>query len=139
MTSSINPNLTSTPQTTGGAMETIRVIRKYSNRKLYDTATSQYCGLPDVVDWIKAGENIQVVEYDTHRNITNEIILKAIFDREMELAEQLPQRVLVEILQSNATFSSKLLALMGFSASSEAAAATSEAPRAGGTPLDVAV
>lgn len=60
-----------------------RIIRKYANRRLYDTRTSQAINLEDVRDMIGAGESIQVVEAKTGTDVTRQVLLQIVADQEM--------------------------------------------------------
>ncbi len=60
-----------------------RIIKKYANRRLYDTETSQTITLPDVRDLIGAGESIQVVEARTGNDVTRQVLLQIVADQEM--------------------------------------------------------
>jgi polyhydroxyalkanoate synthesis repressor PhaR len=60
----------------------MRIIRKYANRKLYDTQEGHYVSLPDVAELIRAGEDVQVHEYRTERDLTAIILAEIIFEEE---------------------------------------------------------
>jgi polyhydroxyalkanoate synthesis repressor PhaR len=55
-----------------------RLIRKYANRRLYDTVRSRYVNLADVRNLIAEGTRVRVVEQSTSRDITNSILLQII-------------------------------------------------------------
>jgi len=55
-----------------------RLIRKYANRRLYDTVRSRYVNLADVRNLIADGVKVRVVEQSTSRDITNSILLQII-------------------------------------------------------------
>jgi len=61
----------------------IRIIKKYANRRLYDTQTSQSITLQDVRDLIGSGEQVQVVEAKTERDITRAVLLQIVADQEL--------------------------------------------------------
>lgn len=46
------------------------LIKKYANRKLYDTRTSRYITLDGISDLVRQGHEIEVVERDTGRDLT---------------------------------------------------------------------
>ncbi len=60
-----------------------RIIKKYANRRLYDTETSQSITLADVRDLIGAGEPVQVVEAKTVNDVTRTVLLQIVADQEM--------------------------------------------------------
>ncbi|MFO7762447.1 MAG: polyhydroxyalkanoate synthesis repressor PhaR [Wenzhouxiangellaceae bacterium] len=60
-----------------------RIIKKYANRRLYDTETSQAINLEDVRDMIGAGDSVQVVEARTGTDVTRQVLLQIVADQEM--------------------------------------------------------
>ena len=60
-----------------------RTIKKYANRRLYDTESSQSITLQDVRDLIGAGENVAVVEAKTGNDVTRQVLLQIVADQEM--------------------------------------------------------
>lgn len=59
-----------------------RVIKKYANRRLYDSAQSRHVTLDDIRAMIIAGERVKVVEDKTNEDITRLILLQVIADQE---------------------------------------------------------
>jgi len=57
-----------------------RLIRKYVNRRLYDTAQSRYVNLDDLRELITKGSNVKVVEQATGADITTPVLLQIIAD-----------------------------------------------------------
>lgn len=51
-------------------MEQKRVIKKYTNRKFYDVKTSAYITYTDLINYIKANEDVVVVDNVTKNDIT---------------------------------------------------------------------
>jgi polyhydroxyalkanoate synthesis repressor PhaR len=68
-------------QKTGPSAETI-VIKKYANRRLYNTATSTYVTLDDLSHMVKGGQNFQVVDAKTGEDITRSVLTQIIFEEE---------------------------------------------------------
>jgi polyhydroxyalkanoate synthesis repressor PhaR len=58
----------------------MRIVRRYSNRKLYDTEQSTYLNLSDIAKLTRDGIQIQVVEYETGRDISSTILCEVIFE-----------------------------------------------------------
>ena len=52
-----------------------RLIKKYPNRRLYDTQTSVYITLADVKQLVLDAEPFQVVDAKTHEDLTRSILL----------------------------------------------------------------
>ena len=63
-------------------MPTERLIKKYPNRRLYDTSTSKYITLDDVRDMVVEGMPFKVVEKKTNEDITRNILLQIIMEQE---------------------------------------------------------
>lgn len=59
-----------------------RVIRKYSNRRLYDPETSSHITLDQVRDLIVSGERVKIEDAKTGEDITRSILLQIIVERE---------------------------------------------------------
>jgi polyhydroxyalkanoate synthesis repressor PhaR len=60
-----------------------RVIKKYPNRRLYDTATSSYITLGDVKQLVLENVDIQVVDAKTQDDITRSVLLQIILEEKM--------------------------------------------------------
>ena len=56
------------------------VIRKYENRRLYDTAGSRYVNLDEVAEMVRAGADVQVVDAATGDDITRVVLTQIIVD-----------------------------------------------------------
>ena len=59
-----------------------RLIKKYPNRRLYDTQTSSYITLQEVKAFVVAGEVFKVVEAKTNEDLTRSILLQIILEEE---------------------------------------------------------
>jgi polyhydroxyalkanoate synthesis repressor PhaR len=59
-----------------------RLIKKYPNRRLYDTRTSSYITLADVKELVLNHEDFQVVDAKTAEDLTRSILLQIILDEE---------------------------------------------------------
>ncbi len=58
------------------------LIKKYANRKLYDTRTSQYVTLDGIADLVRAGHDIRVVDRDTGNDITQVVLSQIVLTQE---------------------------------------------------------
>lgn len=63
-------------------MKESRVIKKYPNRRLYDTAISQYVTLDDIRRLVSEGTPFQVIDAKTKDDITRSILLQIIVEQE---------------------------------------------------------
>ena len=64
------------------ATDTLRLIKKYPNRRLYDTRTSSYITLVDVKELVLKHEQFQVVDAKTSEDLTRSILLQIILEEE---------------------------------------------------------
>jgi len=64
-----------------------RVIKKYANRRLYDTATSQYIVLSDIVELIRDGTEFVIEDAKTGEDLTRSILNQIIFEQETQPKE----------------------------------------------------
>ncbi len=69
----------STAADTAGAL---RVLKKYPNRRLYDTQTSSYITLADVKQMVLRGEDFEVRDAKTSEELTRSILLQIILEEE---------------------------------------------------------
>ncbi len=60
----------------------MRIIRRYSNRKLYDSQESHYVTLQQLAALVRAGEEIQVVNKSTLQDLTAATLAQIIFEEE---------------------------------------------------------
>jgi polyhydroxyalkanoate synthesis repressor PhaR len=61
-----------------------RVVKRYSNRKLYDSATSRYVSLEDVAGFIRAGEEVQVIDNSSGDDLTSVTLAQIILEDERQ-------------------------------------------------------
>ena len=64
------------------AQVALRTIKKYPNRRLYDTHTSSYITLHEVKNMVVAGTALQVVDAKTNEDLTRSIFLQIILEEE---------------------------------------------------------
>ena len=64
------------------AKDTPIVIKKYANRRLYNTGTSTYVTLEDLAEMIKKGEEFTVQDAKTGEDITHSVLTQIIFELE---------------------------------------------------------
>jgi len=66
----------------GDAKPGVRILKKYPNRRLYDTQTSSYITLADVKVMVLAGVDFEVHDAKTHDDLTRAILLQIILEEE---------------------------------------------------------
>jgi len=67
-----------------------KIIKRYQNRKLYDTLLSRYITLEDLAKMIKNGEDIVVVDNLTEKDITSNTLTQLILETEKKTKGLLP-------------------------------------------------
>jgi polyhydroxyalkanoate synthesis repressor PhaR len=78
---------------------TRRVIKRYSNRKLYDTKDSKYVTLLEIAEQIRAGEDIQVIDNASKEDKT-EVTLALIISEELKTQPRgIPQATLKSLIR----------------------------------------
>ncbi|MCS6901487.1 MAG: polyhydroxyalkanoate synthesis regulator DNA-binding domain-containing protein [Myxococcales bacterium] len=77
-----------------------RIIKRYSNRKLYDTKDSRYVTLPQIAEMVRSGEDVQVIDNATKEDKT-EATLALIISGEVKSAPKaVPLHTLRELVHS---------------------------------------
>ena len=79
--------------------ENIRIIKKYQNRKLYDTKDSCYITLEEIAGLIRKGEEINVIDNRTKGDVTSIILTQILVDQEKSAKSILPLTMLRDIIQ----------------------------------------
>ena len=94
----------------------IKIIKRYQNRKLYDTQQSCYVTLEDIAKMIRANEEIMVIDNKTKNDITAATLTQIIFEAEKKASQYAPLFTLRDIIQNgNGSISSYLAKLGAFS------------------------
>ena len=74
------------------------VIKKYANRRLYNTATSTYVTLDDLATMVKAGTDFVVYDAKTGEEITRSVLTQIIFEEESKGTNLLPINFLRQLI-----------------------------------------
>lgn len=75
------------------------VIKKYANRRLYDTGSSTYVTLEDLAEMVKAGEDFQVQDAKTGEDITRSVLTQIIVEQESKGPNLLPATFLRQLIR----------------------------------------
>jgi polyhydroxyalkanoate synthesis repressor PhaR len=76
-----------------------RLIKKYPNRRLYDTQTSSYITLADVKQLVLANEDFTVVDAKTDEDLTRSILLQIILEEEANGSPMFSSNALSQIIR----------------------------------------
>jgi polyhydroxyalkanoate synthesis repressor PhaR len=74
-------------------------IKKYANRRLYNTGTSTYVTLEDLADMVKAGDDFTVVDAKSGEDITRSVLTQIIFEQENKGQNLLPITFLRQLIR----------------------------------------
>ena len=75
------------------------VIKKYANRRLYNTGTSTYVTLDDLAAMVKGGEDFHVQDAKTGEDLTRSVLTQIIFEQENRGTNLLPITVLRQLIR----------------------------------------
>ena len=76
------------------------VIKRYPNRKLYDTDAKRYITLEQIAHLIRDGQDVQVVDHATGEDLTALTLTQVILEQERKRSGFLPQTVLTGLIQA---------------------------------------
>ncbi|MFN7989604.1 MAG: polyhydroxyalkanoate synthesis regulator DNA-binding domain-containing protein [Thermoanaerobaculia bacterium] len=74
------------------------VVRKYENRRLYDTSSSRYVNLPEIAQLVREGTEVQVVDAKSGEDITRVILTQIIHEDARQKKGDLPLPFLRELV-----------------------------------------
>src|SRR3954466_10583307 len=83
---------------TPGDKKEPKTIKRYTNRKLYDTVESRYVTLDEIAQMIKAGAEVKIIDNRTKEDLTSVTLAQIIFEEEKKRS-QMPLGVLREIIR----------------------------------------
>jgi len=76
----------------------VTIIKKYANRRLYNTASSSYVTLGDLSSMVKAGEDFVVRDAKSGNDITRSVLTQIIFEEEAKGENLLPINFLRQLI-----------------------------------------
>jgi len=59
-----------------------RLIKRYANRKLYDTRDSRYVTLQQIADYVRAGQEVTIIDNKSKEDLTNVTLAQIIYEEE---------------------------------------------------------
>ena len=80
-------------------MASTRIIKKYPNRRLYDTEISSYITIEDVRQLIVDGETLEVRDAKTGEDLTRQVLLQIITEREQDGQPMLSTQLLSQLIR----------------------------------------
>ena len=88
----------------------VRLIKKYPNRRLYDTKTSSYITLVDVKQMVLKQEEFQAVDAKTGEDLTRQILLQIILEEESSGSPMFTSDALSQMIR---TYGNAMQGMMG--------------------------
>ncbi len=85
-----------TPRSTGEGGK--RLIKRYSNRKLYDTKDSRYVTLLQIADLLRGGEEVQIIDNNSKEDLTEVTLAQIIFEEKKANSRTVPLQTLKELI-----------------------------------------
>jgi polyhydroxyalkanoate synthesis repressor PhaR len=77
----------------------MHVVKKYANRKLYDTRDKQYLTMGQLAELIKAGEEVSILDNETGENLTSAIVSHLLAREKGDDEKAVPSSVLIQMLR----------------------------------------
>lgn len=77
-----------------------KIIKRYQNRKLYDTESSRYVTLDDIAIMIKNGEDVKVVDNRSKEDLTGITLTQIIYEEEKKQRSILPLDALKKVIRT---------------------------------------
>ena len=101
----------------GSRMNDVRTIKRYQNRKLYDTHQSCYVTLEEIAQIIREGHEIQVIDNKTKNDITYMTQIQLLFDQEKKSTKPGDVELLKRVIRGEeGTFTGYIRGLEGIEA-----------------------
>src|SRR5579863_6986219 len=77
-----------------------RIIKRYSNRKLYDTKDSRYVTLLQIAEMVRAGEEVQIIDNNTKDDLTEITLAQIIYEEQKARSRNVPLQTLKELIHA---------------------------------------
>ncbi len=83
-----------------GDTQKARIIKRYTNRKLYDTEESRYVTLEEIAGLVKAGVDLQIVDNRTGKDLTEVTLAQILYEEQKKQTTRMPLNLLKEIIRT---------------------------------------
>jgi polyhydroxyalkanoate synthesis repressor PhaR len=77
-----------------------RIIKRYSNRKLYDTKDSRYVTLLQIAEMVRGGEEVQIIDNNTKDDLTEITLAQIIYEEQKAHSRSVPLQTLKELIHT---------------------------------------
>jgi polyhydroxyalkanoate synthesis repressor PhaR len=86
------------PQATPTGERPRRVIKRYSNRKLYDTKDSRYVTLLQIAEMVRSGEEVQIIDNNSKEDLTEVTLAQIIYEEQKAHSRNVPIQTLKALI-----------------------------------------
>ncbi len=76
------------------------VIKRYKNRRLYNTETKSYVSYADLADIVREGTDVKVIDSKSKEDVTKAVLIQVILEEEKKDTTVLPTEFLFQVLRS---------------------------------------
>lgn len=76
------------------------LIKRYGNRRLYNTETRSYVNYQDLINLVREGQDIKVIDSTTKEDVTKAVLIQLILEEEKNKKTILPTQFLFQLLRS---------------------------------------
>jgi polyhydroxyalkanoate synthesis repressor PhaR len=77
-----------------------RVVKRYSNRKLYDTKDSRYVTLLQIAEMVRGGEEVQIIDNNTKEDLTEVTLAQIIYEEKKANSRTVPLQTLKDLIHT---------------------------------------
>jgi polyhydroxyalkanoate synthesis repressor PhaR len=85
-------------QSTPASERPRRVIKRYSNRKLYDTKDSRYVTLLQIAEMVRSGEEVQIIDNNSKEDLTEVTLAQIIYEEQKAHSRNVPLQTLKALI-----------------------------------------
>jgi polyhydroxyalkanoate synthesis repressor PhaR len=78
-----------------------RIIKRYSNRKLYDTVESRYVTLPQIAELVRKGEEVRIIDNNSKEDLTSVTLAQILYEEERKQSRALPLAALKDLIHTS--------------------------------------
>lgn len=83
----MNEERTDGTEAAGVEREPAKIIKRYTNRKLYDTVESRYVTLDEIAEMVKSGAEVKIIDNRTKDDLTSVTLAQIIFEEEKKTSK----------------------------------------------------
>ncbi len=77
-----------------------RIIKRYSNRKLYDTKDSRYVTLLQIAEMVRSGEEVQIIDNNSKEDLTEVTLAQIIYEEKKANSRAVPLQTLKDLIHT---------------------------------------